>query len=318
MSVTILQEQINSPVELRSVYANTLSDIIEKNKKVIALEADLMGAIKTDSVQKKFPNNFINCGIMEANMVGVASGLSLRGFTPYMHTFGPFATRRCFDQLFLSIGYAKLDLNVIGSDAGVCAAHNGGTHMPFEDLSLVRAIPTAVVMEMSDAVMFENILHQVESLHGLNYIRITRKNMAQLYEENSTFEIGKGIVLREGTDVTIVATGIMLNEALQARDILAKEGISAAVIDMFTIKPIDESLLKDFAAKTKLIVTAENHNIIGGLGSAVLEALETSRAKVVRVGVRDRFGQVGTQEYLQEVYGLTAQAIVTAVKENLN
>ena len=317
MSVNILKDAINSPVELRNVYAETLCELIEDNKKVVALEADLMGAIKTGSVQSNYPNNFINCGIMEANMVGVASGLSVRGFKPYMHTFGPFATRRCFDQLFLAIGYSKLDLNVIGSDAGVCAAHNGGTHMPFEDLSLVRAIPEAVVMEMSDAVMFNDILKQVSKLHGLNYLRITRKNMVQLYKEDSTFEIGKGIVLREGTDATIVATGIMLAEALEARELLLKEGINVAVIDMFTIKPVDKPLLEEYAAKTKLIVTAENHNIIGGLGSAVLEALDTTPTKVVRVGVKDRFGQVGTQEFLQEEFGLTAAAIVTAVKENL-
>ncbi len=317
MSVNILDKAIDSPIELRNVYAETLSELIEDNKKVIALEADLMGAIKTASVQNKHPKNFINCGIMEANMVGVASGLSVRGLVPYMHTFGPFATRRCFDQLFLSVGYSKLNVKVVGSDAGVCAAHNGGTHMPFEDLALVRVIPDAIVMEMSDAVMFKNILKQTSTLYGLHYIRITRKNMMQLYKDDSVFEIGKGIVLREGSDVVIVATGIMLQEALEARDILSKDGISVAVIDMFTIKPIDKNLLLEYSNKTKLIVTAENHNIIGGLGSAVLEALDTIKTKVVRVGVKDRFGQVGTQQFLQEEFGLTANDIVKAVKENL-
>lgn len=317
MSVNILKNAIDSPIELRNVYADTLSELIEDNKKVVALEADLMGAIKTASVQNKYPRNFINCGIMEANMVGVASGLSVRGLVPYMHTFGPFATRRCFDQLFLSVGYSKLNVKVIGSDAGVCAAHNGGTHMPFEDLALVRVIPEAIVMEMSDAVMFKNILKQTSTLYGLHYLRMTRKNMFQLYKEDSVFEIGKGIVLREGTDAVIVATGIMLKEALDARDILAQDGISVAIIDMFTIKPIDKSLLVEYANKTKLIVTAENHNIIGGLGSAVLEALDTNKTKIVRVGVKDRFGQVGTQQFLQEEFGLTANDIVKAVKGNL-
>lgn len=317
MSVTILKESISSSQELRSTYADTLKEIIAKNKKVVALEADLMGAIKTKSVQDAYPENFINCGIMEANMVGVASGLGVRGFTPFMHTFGPFATRRCFDQLFLSIGYSKLPLKVIGSDAGVSAAHNGGTHMPFEDLGLARLIPHATVLEMSDFVMFRDILRQVSTLPGMHYIRIVRKAMDQLYDENSTFEIGKGIVLREGTDATIMATGIMLAEALKARDLLAKDGISAAVIDMFTIQPIDKDLVLEYAAKTKIIVTAENHNIIGGLGSSVLEALAMNPAKVARVGVNNRFGQVGTQEFLQEEYNLTASDIVAAVKENL-
>lgn len=317
MSITILKEFVDSPQELRNTYASTLNEIIDGNNKVVALEADLVGAIKTGPVQAKHPNNFINCGIMEANMVGVASGLSVRGLVPFMHTFGPFATRRCYDQLFLSIGYSGLNLKVIGSDAGVTAQHNGGTHMPFEDTGLMRLIPESTVMEMSDHVMFKDILKQTADIHGLHYIRITRKTMTQIYKEGSTFEIGKGIVVREGTDAVIVATGIMLKEALLARDILAEDGISVAVIDMFTVKPIDQDLLIKYAAKTNLIVTAENHNVIGGLGSAVLEALSLHPTKLVRIGVQDRFGQVGTQDFLQEEYNLTKNDIVKAVKENL-
>jgi transketolase len=232
-----------------------------------------------------------------------------------MHTFGPFATRRCFDQLFLSIGYANLTAKVIGSDAGVSAAHNGGTHMPFEDIGLMRLIPNATVLEMSDHIMFEDILKQISEKPGLDYIRIVRKSMIQIYEEGSTFEIGKGNVLRDGTDVTIVASGIMIKEALDAADILEEYKISAAVIDMWTIKPIDTDLLKTYNAKTKLVVTAENHNIIGGLGSAVLEALDTEQTIVKRIGVQDRFGQVGTQDFLQEEYGLTSKNIVNTVLE---
>jgi transketolase len=189
--------------------------------------------------------------------------------------------------------------------------------MPFEDLGLMRLVPEATVMEMSDFVMFRDIMKQVANIHGLQYIRITRKTMTQLYDETSTFEIGKGIVLKDGNDATIVATGIMLKEALDAREILAKDGINVAVIDMFTIKPIDKDLLIKFAAQTKLIVTAENHNVIGGLGSAVSEALALHPTKIVRVGVKDRFGQVGTQAFLQEEYNLTKNDIVRAVKENL-
>lgn len=317
MSVIVLDEMKNTPQEMRNTYAETLNKLVDKNNKVVVLEADLMGAIKTGPVMEKHPENFINCGIMEANMIGVASGLSVRGFVPYVHTFGPFATRRTFDQLFLSIGYAKGNLKLIGSDAGVSAAHNGGTHMPFEDIGLMRLVPEAVVMEMSDHVMFENILEQIESIHGLHYVRIVRKTMKQLYKEGSQFEIGKGIVLREGTDATIIATGIMLEEALEAEKMLAKEGINVSVIDMFTVKPLDTDLVKEYAAKTKLIVTAENHNVIGGLGSAVLEALALNPTKVVRVGVQDRFGQVGTQDFLQKEYNLTKEDIYKAVKDNL-
>jgi len=318
MSLKILEKPLVNNNELREVYGDTLISLTKDNNKIVALEADLMGTIKMNKYQQTFPENFVNCGIMEANMVGIASGFSLRGFIPFMHTFGPFATRRCFDQLFLSIGYSGLDLTVIGSDAGVSAAHNGGTHMPFEDMGLMRLIPNSTVIEISDFVMFGDILKQVASIHGLHYLRIIRKTMLQIYKEGSTFEIGKGIVLREGKDATIIATGIMIKEALEAADELLKENISVTVIDMFTIKPIDKDLLIEYAKKTNLIITAENHNIIGGLGSAVAECLaENYPTKVVRIGVNERFGQVGTQDFLQKEYGLTKDNIVKTVKENL-
>ncbi|MBU1144991.1 MAG: transketolase family protein [Firmicutes bacterium] len=318
MTYKIKQEFKDAPLEMRAAYNNTMTLLAKTNPNIVLVEADLMGAIKTNGFMKAFPERFVNVGIMEQNMMGVASGLSLRGLTPYVHTFGPFATRRCFDQVFLAIGYAGLDVKIIGSDAGITASHNGGTHMPFEDLGLMRLIPNAFVLEISDHVMFEDILTQTQYLKGLFYLRIIRKQMMQIYEEGSTFVIGKGIVLREGKDATIVATGIMLKEALLAHDLLKKEGISVSVLDMFTIKPLDKSLLLEYAKKTKFIVTCDNHNIIGGLGSAVLEALsEDFPTKVIRLGVKDRFGQVGPQEFLQEEYELRAIDIVRKVKENL-
>lgn len=314
MSAKILTENKLTDLEMRNVYANTLIELSKENEKIVALEADLMGAISMKSFMNERREQFINCGIMEANMVGVSCGMSLVGFVPFMHTFGPFATRRCFDQIFLSAAYAGLNLKIIGSDAGVSASHNGGTHMPFEDIALMRAVPEATVIEVSDTIMFEDLIKQVSEIHGVHYLRIVRKKMRQLYEEGSTFEIGKGIVLKDGTDVTIVATGIMIDEALKAHEILKEKGISAAVIDMFTIKPIDEELLIEYAKKTKFVVTAENHNIIGGLGSAVSEVLsEKCPTLLKRVGVNDRFGQVGEQEFLQEEYGLTAENIVKTV-----
>jgi len=249
--------------------------------------------------------------------MGLAAGLSVRGMVPFVHTFGPFATRRSYDQVFLSLGYAGLNAKIIGSDAGISASHNGGTHMPFEDIGLMRLIPNATVLEMSDHVMFDDILKQVTDTYGLHYIRIVRKNMVQLYEKGSKFEIGKGIKLREGNDAVIIATGIMIAEALKASEELKKEGINVGVVDMFTIKPLDTKLVKELAKSTKLIVTAENHNIIGGLGSAVLEALEDVPSKVKRVGVNDLFGQVGPQDFLQEEYKLTSSEIIRVIKENL-
>jgi transketolase len=304
--------------ELRKVYASTLLDMMEQDENVVALEADLMSAITTKSVQDKYRDRLINCGIQEANMMGVAAGLSVTGMIPFVHSFGIFVTRRAYDQLFLSLGYAQLNARIIGSDAGVTAQHNGGTHMPFEDLALVNAIPNSIVLEMSDDTMFEKVLKQTKDEYGLYYFRIVRKEMRKLYHDDQTFTVGKGIVLEDGNDATIVASGIMVEEALKAREILKKDGIDAAVIDMFTIKPIDEDLLVKYAKKTKLVVTAENHNVNGGLGSMVTQCIsEKAPVKMRHIGVKESFGQVGTKDYLQKVYHLTAEDIVDAVKDGL-
>jgi len=317
MSILLKQVPALAKEEMRKVYSNTMSELANDNKNIVLMEADLMGAIATKGYMDAHPDRFINVGIMEQHMMGLAAGLSVRGMVPFVHTFGPFATRRSYDQVFLSLGYAGLNAKIIGSDAGISASHNGGTHMPFEDIGLMRLIPNATVLEMSDHVMFDDILKQVTDTYGLHYIRIVRKNMVQLYEKGSKFEIGKGIKLREGNDAVIIATGIMIAEALKASEELKKEGINVGVVDMFTIKPLDTKLVKELAKSTKLIVTAENHNIIGGLGSAVLEALEDVPSKVKRVGVNDLFGQVGPQDFLQEEYKLTSSEIIRVIKENL-
>lgn len=316
MSVLLKNEYKNAEKEMRQVYNDTLIELAKEDPNIVLLEADLMGAIKTNGFQEAYPDRTINIGIMEQNMMGVAAGLNLRGLKPYVHTFGPFATRRCFDQLFLSLGYAGLNAVIIGSDAGVTAAHNGGTHMPFEDLGLVRLVPNMTVYEVSDPVQFENVLRQVNDKFELSYIRIVRKSTLSLYEQPSTFKLGKGVVLKEGLDATIVASGIMVEKALQAHEILKSEGIHVSVIDMFRIKPIDRDLLKDYAEKTNCIITAENHNVIGGLGSAVLEALSDVAVKVKQVGVQNRYGQVGPQSFLEKEYHLDAIDIVKAVKES--
>lgn len=304
--------------ELRKVYAATLIDMMKDDDRVVALEADLMSAITTNSVQAAYKERLINCGIQEANMMGVAAGLSVTGMIPFVHSFGIFVTRRAYDQMFLSLGYAQLNARIIGSDAGVTAQHNGGTHMPFEDLSLVNAIPNSIVLEMSDDTMFEKLLRQTKDEYGLYYFRIVRKLMRKLYHEDQTFEVGKGIVLEDGKDATIVACGIMVEEALKAREMLKEEGIDVAVIDMFTIKPLDEELLIKYAKQTKLVVTAENHNVNGGLGSMVTKCIsEHAPVKMRHIGVKESFGQVGTQDYLQEVYKLRAIDIRDAVKDGL-
>lgn len=305
-------------VELRKIYSSTLKEMIEEDKRVYVLEADLAEAISTNTLAESCKENYVNCGIMEANMIGAASGLSLIGKIPFVHTFSPFLTRRDFDQIFLSGAYAKNNIKLFGSDPGVYAQHNGGTHTSFEDIALMRTIPNAVVMSMTDSFMFKSILRQIKDIYGIHYFNGIRKNAYQIYDENDTFEIGKGQVVKVGKDVTIIACGIMVMEAVKAAEELEKEGISAAVIDMFTIKPIDKDLIIEYAEKTKGFVTAENHNIIGGLGSAVAEVLVENCPKVLkRVGVQDRFGQVGTLDYLQEEYKLTSSEIVKKAKEVL-
>ncbi len=306
-------------VELRKIYSSTLKEMIQEDKRVYVLEADLAEAISTNTLAESCKENYVNCGIMEANMIGAASGLSLIGKVPFVHTFSPFITRRDFDQVFLAGAYAKTNIKLFGSDPGVYAQHNGGTHTSFEDIALMRTIPGAVVMSVTDSYMFKNLLKQVKDIYGIHYFSGIRKNAYQIYDENETFEIGKGKVVKDGTDITIVACGIMVMEAVKAAEELEKDGISAAVIDMFTIKPIDKELIIKYAEKTKGFVTAENHNIIGGLGSAVAEVLVENCPKILkRVGVADRFGQVGTLDYLQAEYRLTSDEIIKKATEVLS
>ncbi|MBU4683185.1 transketolase family protein [Cedecea davisae] len=305
-------------VEMRKIYASFVQQQINAESGIIALEADLMSSMAMDGVQRDNPQHVINCGIMEANVIGVSAGLSLTGRKPFVHTFTAFASRRCFDQLFMSLDYQRNNVKVIASDAGVTACHNGGTHMSFEDMGIVRGLAHSVVLEVTDAVMFKDILRQLIELEGFYWVRTIRKQAATVYEEGSTFTIGKGNVLREGTDITLITNGIMVTEALKAAQKLESEGVSAAVIDMFTLKPIDRMLVKNYAEKTGRIVTCENHSIHNGLGSAVAEVLvETCPVPMRRVGVKERYGQVGTQEFLQQEYGLTAREIVKAAKELL-
>lgn len=302
-------------IEMRKVYANKLEEFLSKDKRVVGLEADLMGAIGTSGVQKKFPDRLINCGIMEANMIGVAAGLSLTGKLPIAHTFTAFATRRCLDQIFMSSLYQNLPIKVIASDSGITALHNGGTHMSFEDMGLIRGLARSTVIEVTDATMFANVLDQIYDKDNFYFIRLARKNAYKIYADNSTFEIGKANLLRDGNDVTIIANGIMVRNALLAADMLEKEGISAAVIDMFTLKPIDKDIIEKYANKTGKIVTCENHSIQNGLYSAVSEVVvEKGNARVKAIGINNEYGQVGTLEYLMEQYKLRPIDIVNAVK----
>ena len=307
----IIYDGSADPRTFKDVIGKTIINLLETDPDVIYLDADLMSTIGTYSYHQEHPDRAINCGVSEANMIGTAGGLAAAGFKPICHTFGPFASRRSFDQIFLSAGYAKNDITVIGTDPGVCASFNGGTHMPFEDVALYRAIPTATIFDITDTVMFESILRQAVNMPGVKYIRVGRKVNAKVYGEGAQFTPGKAIRLREGTDLTIVAAGIMVHEALQAAIQLQEKGISAEVLDMFTIKPLDEDALLHSADKTRAVLATENHNKIGGLYAAVCETLSRRLPTPADyVAVNDEYGEVGPQDYLQERFGLTSQRIV--------
>jgi len=297
---------VKEDVAMRDVYCQTLIELAKENDQIVVLDADLMSSMGMIPFLEAFPERTFNCGVQEANMIGVAAGLSSTG------------TRRCYDQVFLSGAYTKSNIRIIGSDPGVTAAYNGGTHMPFEDLGIMRNIPEMTIITPTDSIMLKNIIKQVAELFGMFYIRLLRKNAIKIHEADQSFEIGKTIKLKEGKDVTIIANGIMVAEALNAEYMLEEKGISARILDMFTLKPIDKAGIIKCAKETGAIVTAENHNIINGLGSAVAEVLvENIPVPMERVGVMDLFGEVGPADYLKERFELTASDIVKKVEKVL-
>ncbi len=312
-----LRKEISvSSEEMRYAYCNALIAAAEKNPKIVSIDCDLSSSCGTKAFQKAFPQRAFNLGIQEQNACAMAGGLSATGLIPFFHTFAVFATRRVYDQIFLSCAYAGQNVKIVGCDAGVSAAFNGGTHMAFEDVGIMRVMPHVTIVEPSDPVMMRTLVPQIVEAYGVFYLRMPRKTVYQIYEEGSEFTIGKAEIIREGSDVTLIATGMEVVQALRAADQLAKEGISARVVDMFTIKPIDADCIKRCAAQTGAIVTCENENIIGGLGSAVAEVLvESKPVPMGRVGVADEFGEVGPQSFLEERFKLTAPFIVEKAKE---
>ncbi|MDD2215374.1 MAG: transketolase C-terminal domain-containing protein [Eubacteriales bacterium] len=319
MSIKIVNDIKPEDQEMRAVFAEVMDEMASKDERVIYFDADLMNSISMMGFSKKYPDRTFNCGIQEANMIGTAAGISAVGMIPFVHTFGCFATRRVLDQVFVSAAYAKLNIRIIGSDPGVTAAFNGGTHMPFEDMGLMRGIPEVTVMEPTDTVMLADLLRQTKDMYGVFYIRLSRKKADKVYENGSTFTIGKAITLREGKDVTIIATGIMVAEAMRAAEALQKAGISARVLNIFTLKPLDTEAVVKAAKETGAIVTAENHNIINGLGSAVAEALsENFPVPLERVGIKDLFGEVGSVGFLKKRFQLTAEDIANRAQKAIS
>lgn len=301
---------------ITGIFTAFLGEALANDPDVMYVDADLMALIGTRDIWKKYPDRVFNAGIQEANMVGVAAGFSLLKFKPYIHSFDAFVVRRAFDQIFTSVAYAGKTMHIIGTEPGIKQDYNGGTHMSFEDIALMRTIPNASIFEITDNAMLASILRKTKDKEGVFYYRVPMAEIAKIYSDDSDFEPGKGNVLCEGDDATVIACGALVPSALEAAKILHDEGVRITVVDMFTIKPLDGDLIKKCVEKTGALVTAENAAIAGGLGEAVSEFVtENCPCYMRHAGVRDEFGEVGPESYLYERYGFTAGNLVEKVKE---
>lgn len=301
--------------ELRKVYCELLTKTAAENDRIVVFEADLMSSNGTKGFFTAYPDRAFNAGIAEANMVGVAAGMAACGKLPFINTFTPFATRRCYDQVCISAAYTHLPLRIIGTDPGIMAEVNGGTHMSMEDYAIMRAMPNMTVFEPVDETQLRAAWDWIVSYEEPIYIRIFRKNCTKIFGDDYVFTPGKASTVKDGKDVCIFATGIMVKNALEAAEKLAEEGIDAAVVNIHTVKPLDAESVIAWAKKCGAVVTAENGTIVGGLGSAVSEVLsENCPTPVKRIGVTDHFGEVGVRAYLEEKYGMTASDIAEAAK----
>lgn len=313
MNIKVVKEIQPEPKEMRVAFCEKLIEIASNNSDIVVMDADLMGAMGTKPFQTQFPEKTIDCGIQEANMIGVAAGLSVVGKVPFVHTFGPFMSRRACDQIFLSGAYAKSSIKLVGSDPGITAQTNGGTHMPFEDMGIMRCIPEMIIMEPTDITMLNYVMQYMSENYGMQYMRLVRKQCMKIYQEGSTFKVGKAVTLREGKDVTIIASGFCIAESLKAAQSLSTQGIQAKVIDMFTWKPIDEQAIIQAAEETGAIVSAENHNITTGLGAAISEVVVKNHPVPMEIiGIYDQFGQVGDLNFLANFYHISAKDIELA------
>ena len=302
----------------RVAYGEALVKLGKVNKDVVVLEADLSKSTMTAYFKKEFPERHINVGIAEADMIGTAAGIATTGKIPFASTFAHFAAGRAFDQIRNSVAYPQLNVKICPTHAGVSLGEDGGSHQSVEDVALMRAIPGMVVLSPADAVETEKMVFAVAEYEGPVYVRLGRLNIPVLFDENYKFEIGKAATLREGNDVAILATGLMVSEALEAAKLLEEKGIKARVVNVSTIKPLDTETVLKAAKECKFIVTSEEHSVIGGLGSAVSEYLsEVHPAKVVKHGIQDVFGQSADGETMLTNYGLRAKNIAEIVLNNL-
>ncbi len=307
---------LDKKIATRQSYGEELAKLGEENKDIVVLDADLTTATKTGIFAKKFPDRFINVGIAEQNLMGITAGLSTFGKIPYASTFAVFAAGRAYEQIRNSVAYPKLNVKICATHAGITVGEDGATHQMIEDLSLMRTLPNMTVISTSDDIQTKWAVREISKIDGPVYLRLCRMATPVIYSGIDSFEIGKGVQIGDGTDASIIATGVTVSEALKAQEILKENDINVRIIDMHTIKPIDRDLIVKCAKETKRIITVEDHSIIGGLGSAVCEVLsEDYPTKVERMGIPDCFGRSGKAEELMVYYKIDSKAIVNKVME---
>ena len=306
---------IDKKIATRQSYGEAVAELGERNENIVVLDADLSEATKTCIFAKKFPNRFFEMGISEQDMLSTAAGLAASGLTAYASTFAIFAAGRAYDQIRNSICYPKLNVKICATHAGVTVGEDGATHQMLEDINLMRGLPNMKVMSVSDDTQTRWAVEEIAKINGPVYLRLGRYATPVIYDENQKFEIGKGIQIGDGTDATVIATGICVSEAIIAQEQLKQEGINIRVVDIHTIKPIDRELIVKCAKETKKIITIEDHSIIGGLGTAVCEVLsEEYPTKVIRMGVNDTFGTSAPAKELVEYFKLDSKAIIEMIK----
>ena len=303
-------------IATRQSYGEALAELGKENKNIVVLDADLAGATKTEIFKKSFPERHFDMGIAEQDMLSTAAGMSTCGKIPYASTFAVFAAGRAYDQIRSSICYPKNNVKICATHCGITVGEDGATHQMIEDLSLMRTMPNMMVFCPSDDSQTKWLIKEISKINGPCYVRTARLATPIIYDENAKFEIGKGVQHGDGNDATVFATGVTVAEAIKAQEELEKNGIHIRVIDIHTIKPIDRELIIKCAKETKKLISIEDHNIIGGLGSAISEVLtDEYPVKLIRMGINDTFGKSGKAEDLMKYYGLTAEAIVEKIKE---
>lgn len=307
---------MESKVEMRKIFCDTLIDLAKADERICIVNSDSRQISGTRDFEQAYPDRAFNVGIAEANMVGVAAGLAVSGKRPFVHAFGPFMTRRVLDQLTISLAYSKLNAVLVGLSPGIVAEINGGTHQSYDDIAAVRGIANTTIVEPFDGMQLRQMIPALLDLDGPVYLRYDRAVAPCFYGDDYRYQLGRADILRKGSDVTLISSVIMLTQCLEAAQILKENGIEARVLNMHTIKPIDQEAIIQAARETRGIITVENHNIIGGLGSAVAEVLaENYPAPMRRIGIRDRFGEVGNRAYLRQCLGIDTGDIVKAAME---